>query len=54
MVVRRELICAPCEQALCPYGHECMKWIDPDEVYRAAAKILEAASGDGSFGDTLA
>ncbi|MBI3323817.1 MAG: glycosyltransferase family 9 protein [Candidatus Omnitrophica bacterium] len=40
-VVRRKLICAPCELALCPYGHECMQWVTSEEVYSAAAKILE-------------
>lgn len=42
-VIRRTLVCAPCERALCPYGHECMAWVTPDEVYSAAAKILEGA-----------
>lgn len=41
-VVRRTLVCAPCERALCPYDHECMKLILADEVYESAAKILEA------------
>ena len=41
-VVRRHLVCAPCERALCPYHHECMKWIEPDEVYAAAVKILDS------------
>lgn len=39
-VIRRQLVCAPCELALCPYGHECMKWVTADEVYSAASKIL--------------
>ena len=43
-VVRRTMVCAPCELALCPYGHECMKWIEPAEVYTAAAKILEGGA----------
>ena len=43
VVVRRRLICAPCERALCPYGHECMRFLEPDEVYAAAARILSQA-----------
>ena len=39
-VIRRALICAPCELALCPYGHECMKWIEPAEVSSVASKVL--------------
>lgn len=41
IVVRRNMICAPCELALCPYTHGCMNWITADEVYAAAAKVLE-------------
>ncbi len=41
IVMRRTLVCAPCELALCPYTHGCMEWITADEVYEAAAKILE-------------
>ncbi|MBI3615067.1 MAG: glycosyltransferase family 9 protein [Candidatus Omnitrophica bacterium] len=40
VVVRKQLVCAPCERALCPYGHECMNWLDSDEVFSAAVKIL--------------
>lgn len=40
-VIRRSLICAPCELALCPYHHECMMLIEPEEVYSAASKMLE-------------
>ena len=43
VVVRRNMICAPCELALCPYTHGCMRWIEADEVYAAAAKILETS-----------
>ena len=41
VVIRRQLVCAPCERALCPYDHECMKWVTGDEVYAAAAKVLQ-------------
>ncbi len=40
-VIRRRLTCAPCELALCPYEHQCMQWIEPQEVYAAAAELLE-------------
>jgi lipopolysaccharide heptosyltransferase II len=40
VVVRRSLVCAPCELALCPYNHECMQWLTTDEVYTAAERIL--------------
>ena len=43
-VVRRTLVCAPCGLALCPYTHECMRGVTADEVYAAAARILETAS----------
>ncbi len=39
-VVRRRLVCAPCEKALCAYDHECMKWVGPEEVYSSAVKVL--------------
>lgn len=39
-VVRLSLICSPCERALCPYGHECMKWLGVEEVYQAAKDLL--------------
>ncbi len=41
-VVRRTLVCAPCELALCPYHHECMSGVTADEVYSAAARILQS------------
>lgn len=40
-VVRRKLICAPCEKAQCVYGHECMKWVEVQEVCDAAVGILQ-------------
>lgn len=39
-VVRRHLICAPCEQALCPYRHECMNELEVEEVYEAVVRVL--------------
>ncbi len=43
-VVRRKLFCAPCERPLCRYQHECMRFIPPEEVYAAAASMLDGSS----------
>ncbi|MBI3996801.1 MAG: glycosyltransferase family 9 protein [Candidatus Omnitrophica bacterium] len=40
-VIRRRLFCAPCEQALCRFNHECMRFIGAEEVYQAARQLLE-------------
>jgi ADP-heptose:LPS heptosyltransferase len=39
-VLRRRLVCTPCEQALCRFHHECMRFVDVDEVYAAAQQLL--------------
>jgi ADP-heptose:LPS heptosyltransferase len=39
-VLQRRLFCAPCEQALCRFNHECMRFVAPDDVYEAAAALL--------------
>ncbi|MBI3317937.1 MAG: glycosyltransferase family 9 protein [Candidatus Omnitrophica bacterium] len=39
-VVRRKLICAPCERALCPYHHECLRDLEEREVVEAAMQLL--------------
>jgi lipopolysaccharide heptosyltransferase II len=41
-VVRRQLFCSPCEQPLCRFHHECMRFISPEEVYDAAIELLDA------------
>lgn len=43
VVVRRKLVCAPCERALCPYDHECMRWLEVSEVYEAVVKVLQGS-----------
>jgi len=43
-VVRRRLFCSPCEQALCRFQHECMRFVNPDEVYEAARQLLIAST----------
>ena len=40
-VIRNKLHCAPCQNAACGYGHECMKLISPEEVFNAAKMMLE-------------
>ncbi len=40
VVIKKDLDCLPCEKALCASNSECMKLIDPDEVFQAAKKIL--------------
>jgi len=43
-VIRRTLFCAPCEQALCRFNHECMRFIAPEEVFNAAQALLSASA----------
>ena len=38
--IRRRLFCAPCEQSLCRFSHECMRFITADEVFKAAVELL--------------
>ena len=46
-VIRRRLFCAPCEEAVCRFSHECMRFISPEEVYAAAAvQLLRGETGD--------
>ena len=39
-VVRLDLVCAPCERALCPYGHECLQWLPARDVLLAVRRVL--------------
>ena len=41
--VRRRLFCAPCEQPLCRFNHECMRFVAADEVFDAARDLLQQA-----------
>ena len=41
--IRRHLFCSPCEQALCRFSHECMRFISAEEVYEAAKQLLRHA-----------
>ena len=42
-VVRRRLFCTPCEQSLCRYNHECMRFISADEMFAVARDMLKTA-----------
>jgi len=39
-VVRLDLVCSPCERALCPYGHECLQWLPARAVLAAVRNVL--------------
>lgn len=39
-VIRKRLHCSPCEKAQCEFEHECMRYITPDEVFKAAKGML--------------
>jgi ADP-heptose:LPS heptosyltransferase len=39
-VLRRRLLCAPCELSRCRFNHECMRFLSAEEVYRAATQLL--------------
>ena len=40
VVVRRELDCSPCHKKVCPRQHECMRQIEPAEVFAAAETLV--------------
>ncbi|MBI4354778.1 MAG: glycosyltransferase family 9 protein [Candidatus Omnitrophica bacterium] len=39
-VIQRRLFCVPCEQSLCRFHHECMRFISEEDVYDAASQLL--------------
>jgi heptosyltransferase-2 len=41
VVLRRDLICAPCHHKQCALHHECMAQITPDEIIQAATELLQ-------------
>lgn len=41
IVVRKDISCAPCHKKVCPYNHECMTSISPEEVMEAAERLIE-------------
>lgn len=40
-VVRKQLHCTPCEQSLCRYRLECMRWLTVDEVWQHVQDLIE-------------
>jgi heptosyltransferase II len=41
-LIHKHVECSPCYQRTCPIDFRCMKRIEPDEVYEAISKILNA------------
>lgn len=41
IIVRRDLVCAPCHHKECAHHHSCMEEISPEEVLQAAEKMLQ-------------
>ena len=42
LIVRKNILCAPCRKAVCPFDHECIKTITPYDVMLAVRLILES------------
>jgi heptosyltransferase II len=40
IVVRKTLDCSPCHKKVCPRQHECMRQIEPEEVFAAAQTLV--------------
>lgn len=40
--VMEKVFCGPCQKKRCPLDHRCMTQIQPDQVYRQAAELLQA------------
>jgi len=45
--VQRAVDCGPCQKRQCPTDHHCMQDLRPEEVYRAAASLLDSPSPAG-------
>jgi heptosyltransferase-2 len=41
IILRRDLVCAPCQDKECALHHKCMKEILPEEVFQAAEQLLQ-------------
>lgn len=41
IVIQKNFKCVPCSKAECKYSLECMKLIEPEEVFEAVRKLLE-------------
>ena len=40
-VVRKDIFCSPCEKSGCAFHHECMQYIQPQEVINAVKSLLK-------------
>ena len=40
VVVREDVSCGPCHKKTCPYNHECMTRITPENVFNSAVNLL--------------
>ncbi len=40
-VVRKDIFCSPCEKPGCAFHHECMRYIQPQEVFNAVQRLLK-------------
>ena len=48
-LLNRDVPCRVCYSRVCPYGHECLRLVAPDEVVDAAAELLqETGAVDGA------
>jgi heptosyltransferase-2 len=46
IVIRKDIECAPCHRKVCPLGHHnCMRWIEVDEVVAACERLLRGQRG---------
>ncbi len=45
IAIRRRLFCSPCEQPLCRYNHECMRYVSSDEVMSAVKEVIDGKPG---------
>jgi ADP-heptose:LPS heptosyltransferase len=41
VVIKKELVCVPCESAVCRFNYECLRSITPEEVFAAARAMLK-------------
>lgn len=39
--LRHPVVCSPCGYWECPIDHRCLRWIEPEQVLRAAQKLLQ-------------
>jgi heptosyltransferase-2 len=45
--LQKKVACGPCQMRVCPLDHRCMKLLRPEEVFQAAADLLDRQSDTG-------